>query len=393
MAKRDRGTGSVFQPKGSSVYWCQYYTNGKRVRENTHQTDKRKAINHLNSCLQGVAAGTYDPKNNKVMVDELVNDKLTTDRNNGAKSVDDMEADWRLHLKPFFGGKRASQVTTALLNKYIEHRKSSEIVKPYKLKTGEIRLHNTSKFPKNATINRELSLLRASMYMGYKATPPTVQRVPAFPMLEERNTRTGFLTDAQFTRLCDECSKIGLWLRTAMEIGATFGWRKDSEILKLRVRQIDLWNKVIRLEPDTTKNDDGREVTLTANLVTLLKVCVEGKKPDDHVFTWEDGRPVKDFRATWKKVCTAAGVPNLLFHDLRRTAARALRNAGVAEEVIMKIGGWRTANVFKRYSIVAQSDIRDAVRKLEQRRDEFSQSLAKEAQKQVQQQEQSRVVN
>jgi integrase len=60
-----------------------------------------------------------------------------------------------------------------------------------------------------------------------------------------------------------------------------------------------------------------------------------------------------------------AGVPDLLFHDLRRTAARNLRNAGVAEGVIMKIGGWRTRSVFERYAIVAQSDIEEALRKLD----------------------------
>jgi integrase len=59
------------------------------------------------------------------------------------------------------------------------------------------------------------------------------------------------------------------------------------------------------------------------------------------------------------------GAPNLLFHDLRRTAARNLRRAGVAEGVIMKIGGWRTRSVFERYSIVSQSDIKDAMLKLE----------------------------
>jgi len=37
----------------------------------------------------------------------------------------------------------------------------------------------------------------------------------------------------------------------------------------------------------------------------------------------------------------------------------------VAEGVIMKIGGWRTRSVFERYAIVAQSDIRDAMQKLE----------------------------
>ncbi len=55
----------------------------------------------------------------------------------------------------------------------------------------------------------------------------------------------------------------------------------------------------------------------------------------------------------------------LIFHDLRRTAARNLRRAGVAEGVIMKIGGWRTRAVFERYAIVSQTDIADALQRLE----------------------------
>ena len=67
------------------------------------------------------------------------------------------------------------------------------------------------------------------------------------------------------------------------------------------------------------------------------------------MFTREDGKPVRDFRGSWAKACDAAKVPGLLFHDLRRTAARNLRRAGVAEGVIMKIGGWKTRSVFERY--------------------------------------------
>lgn len=132
------------------------------------------------------------------------------------------------------------------------------------------------------------------------------------------------------------------------------------------MRQVELKARTIRLEPGTTKNRDGREVTMTANIWALVEQCVQGKKPDDYVFTRQDGKPVRDFRKAWHTLCAAAGVPGLLFHDLRRTAARNFRRAGVAEGVIMRVGGWRTRSVFERYNIVSQADISDALHKLEQ---------------------------
>ena len=40
-----------------------------------------------------------------------------------------------------------------------------------------------------------------------------------------------------------------------------------------------------------------------------------------------------------------------------RAAAHNLRAAGVPEEIIMRIAGWKTSNVFKRYAIVDRADI------------------------------------
>ena len=166
-------------------------------------------------------------------------------------------------------------------------------------------------------------------------------------------------------QLLESCLEI--WFQTLVEMGATYGWRV-GELLKLKVDQIDLSNWTVRLHPGTTKNKEGREVKMTQMVHDLLELCAEGKSRDDYVFTWPHGKQVRDFRGTWDNARKGAGVPKLLFHDLRRTAARNFRRAGIAEGVIMKIGGWKTRSVFERYAIVSHSDVEDAVVRLESRR-------------------------
>jgi integrase len=116
----------------------------------------------------------------------------------------------------------------------------------------------------------------------------------------------------------------------------------------------------------------------------------------DPVFTREGGKEVKDFRKTWWNLCIAAGLgefvcrdcggpwtgeecaecgslkrkyQGLIPHDLRRSAAKALRRAGVPESVIMKTGGWKTAAMFRRYTIDSASDQRGAMEALERERE------------------------
>jgi integrase len=344
--------------------------NGKRHRESTGFDNKRKAENFLRDKFAEVSTGIFNPTSHKTTIAELVKIKYTADSNDGNKSLDDDEARWRIHLQPVFGTMLASRLTTPSLSKYVADR----------LAEGA----------KNATINRELSLVRAAFYKGFKSTPPLVQRVPHFPILAEHNVRTGFLSDAQYDTLGTECIKHGIWLRTIMEVGATYGWR-SGEILPLQVYQIDIRQKCIRLNPGETKNNDGREVAITPALLPLLAACIEGKELNDYVFTRRNGSRVKSFKTTWRTVCIAAGVPELYVHDLRRTAARNLRRAGVAEGVIMKIGGWRTRSVFDRYAIVNTNEMKEAMVKLEAskaevkaKENENSQSLAKDAPKQGQ---------
>jgi hypothetical protein len=37
----------------------------------------------------------------------------------------------------------------------------------------------------------------------------------------------------------------------------------------------------------------------------------------------------------------------------------------VAEGLIMRIGGWKTRSVFDRYNVITQTDIKDAITKLQ----------------------------
>lgn len=343
--KRPRGTGSILRMKRSSVLWIKYHRNGVPIRESAHTTKEKEAEKLLQKRLGEIAIGIFTgPKLEKIKISELADDLMRDYRINGLKSIDDLEARWRLHLQPFFGAVRAVEITSQLVARYVDSRQQEEA--------------------ENATINRELAALKRMFNLARQSTPPKVLSVPYIPMLKEDNVRTGFVESRQHDNLAAETGKVGLWLRAMFETGYTYGWRHE-ELLDMRVLQINLVANTIRLEPGTTKNDEGREVTMTLAVQTLLAQCIDGKKSEDHVFTREDGKPVKDFRGAWENVCNAAKVPGLLFHDLRRTAARNLRRAGVAEGVIMKIGGWKTRSVFERYAIVSQTDISDAMLKLE----------------------------
>ena len=62
----------------------------------------------------------------------------------------------------------------------------------------------------------------------------------------------------------------------------------------------------------------------------------------------------------------AAKIEGSLIHDLRRSAVRNLRRAGVSEGIAMKISGHKDRSVFERYNIKDEQDILDAGKLLQQ---------------------------
>jgi hypothetical protein len=150
--KRQRGTGSIHLPPDSTIWAYQIYANGHRERGSTGCRSKREADAFVRRKLAEYSAGLSAPKSDKVTVEELMNDLLLRHRNDGNKSISDEESRWKNHLQPFFGHLRATQVSSDLIERYINHRKSQTT--------------RSKKPPENATINRELALLKAAYNYG-----------------------------------------------------------------------------------------------------------------------------------------------------------------------------------------------------------------------------------
>jgi len=103
-----------------------------------------------------------------------------------------------------------------------------------------------------------------------------------------------------------------------------------------------------RLEPQTTKNDEGRsfpfavlprfEAVLRKQRAMTTKLERETGRVIRPVFH-RDGEPIKELRGTWKTACNTAGLPGRIVHDFRRTAVRNLERGGVPRSVAMKLTG------------------------------------------------------
>jgi integrase len=348
MITRKRGNGSIFRQPGCRTWTLQYYAaNGRRIRESTGTADYQQAQQLLRQKLTARDEGEAIEPIRKVKVNDLYESLARHYRVNKRKTLSTVEHRWK-HINRFFGDMLAAQVTTSTLERYVDSRLKNEAA--------------------SATINRELAALKTAFHIA--ARNRTVARVPLFPIsLVENNARTGFIEDAQYRRLTEHASE--LWLRLFLELGYTYGWRK-SELLHMQVKQVDLSSRLIRLDVGTTKNGEGREVTMTDCIFRLIEQAVTGKQPEDFLLTGPDGKPVKNLRRTWTELCSKAGVNGLLVHDFRRSAARNLRRAGVPESIVMSIGGWRTREMFLRYAIVNPVDTALGIKKLEQARAENS---------------------
>jgi len=302
-----------------------------------------------------------------VTVDSLL-DGIVRDYQENGKRLDWCKMVVDVHLRPAFGKLAASKVTTATVRAYMDAR------------------HALGRA--NGTINRELALLRRAYNLGLRATPPRIARTPFMPRLKEDNVRKGFFEHEEYLAMLREVPE---YLRPVLAFAYHTGCRR-GEILALQWEQIDLGERIVRLEVGETKNDQGRIIPMAPELFEMLAMQKARRDQEYPACSWvffNDGEPIRNFRNAWEAACQRAGLwigdeetghPTKLFHDLRRTGVRNLVRAGVPEAVAMRISGHKTRAIFDRYNIVTESDLKDAARKLgeylSRRRNETEQEQA-----------------
>jgi integrase len=320
----------------------QYFVDGRRVRESTKCDRVRDAQDVLKTKLleiqqQGHVSGSAPATIEKLY--SLIEEDYSK---NGRKSIVHLRGLWNNHLSAFFAERSTTKLSTEEIDNYVRGR----------LTNGAA----------NASVNRELSALKRMYKLAIKAG--RLKTMPYIAMLKERNVRSGFVKDADYQALARETAKVGLWLRGMFEVAYTYGFRK-GELTTMRVRQVDLTEGTIELNPGETKSDEGRAIAMTESIREILAQCIAGKGPDELVFTRGNGSPAGNFRRAWAHVRVAAGSPDLLFHDLRRSGVRNMRRSGISEKVAMGISGHKTRSVFERYNIVDPADLREAAAKIE----------------------------
>jgi integrase len=343
--RRERGQGGLIKKPGSpNWYVCYYDLNGKQRSESSRTRIKSKAQKLLTSRMESVRKGElvdvrklrYEHIKAILIADYVASGKLVEVDGillaAGRKGLFDA-------LDDFFGGMSVVSITTDVLREFITTRKAVGASGP--------------------TCNRNLALLRRMFRLAQRENK--VQATPYFPMESESPARQGFVEQKDFQMLRDALPEsLRPFVTFLYQTGCRTGAAKE-----IKWEWVDLDVGTVELPAGVCKNGDALTLPLSTELVGMLKKMF---KTDSPVFD------TTNFRKSWNAACVKVGLGTqdkyiyrgLIPHDLRRSAVRNMRKAGVDQSVAMSISGHKTISVFQRYNIVDVKDKQAAMGKVEQ---------------------------
>ena len=157
MSRNNNGDGTLYLR--GEIWWVKIRVNGRPVYESSKSVKKSDAIKLRDKLIAQrhrgeISGGTPD----RVLIGALLDDVLKSDIKPSTQYV--WEKVIEKNIRPFFGKLKAQRLSTDQMDKYREKRKAD----------GR----------SDATVNRELSILRTAFHNARKRTPPKIMTVPYF---------------------------------------------------------------------------------------------------------------------------------------------------------------------------------------------------------------------
>jgi integrase len=191
------------------------------------------------------------------------------------------------------------------------------------------------------------------------------------PLPTSKESRGRALTDAERARLfgaaASSPSRQATYLFAVISLNTTAG---PSELLTLRLKDIDVGHRTIRIQPEGAKNAHRVRViplndeSLGALTQAMARAATLGSiKPEHYLFPFRVGggrsrlydpeRHQLSFYKAWMEITAEVGLFGFRLYDLRHTAiTKLLENPEVSEETAEAIAGHVSHRMKKRYSHV-----------------------------------------
>jgi integrase len=175
--------------------------------------------------------------------------------------------------------------------------------------------------------------------------------------------RQGFIKSPDFEALLEKIKNSDT--RDIIEFLYHSGWR-SGEGRTLEWREVDLHSGMIKLLPSKSKNKRPRLLPITGALREIIERRIAVRELSCSFVFHRIGRQIKSFRGSFATATKLIGHAGVVPHDMRRSAVRNFRKAGLSETEGMMLSGHKTNSIYKRYDIIDEEDLRESMIKVQE---------------------------
>jgi integrase len=152
-----------------------------------------------------------------------------------------------------------------------------------------------------------------------------------------------------------------------LDCGLRFG-----EVAKLTWADVDLARETLLLRD--TKSSRNRVVYMTSRIKKILRAMTKGR-PDELVFPGPENKPLREVSRVFERVVKELDFNRdidddrlkVVFHSLRHTHASRLLESGADVYYVKTLLGHRNIQTTERYLHVRSENLREAVKRMEQK--------------------------